>query len=228
MHPHIPWKIQTWIQKWKTVEEEKIGVNSPARSTLGVEGCVGAPGWGLWQMTSESIIHMNLQNQTTSWLMCGWNTFSARMSHGHTQTHKTHHNPDLGEATTFPLIVFFVLSHEACAQMSFCPRTPKLKFPKFLNLRLSWFWRPILFCTNLRLRWGLKQSCYPCRELSNDMLHAIYMQVNHDNSQLLMVGNQIGSLTFSLSFNHNLCFKYSNGMCKPILNIYVPRTSNGI
>ncbi len=31
------------------------------------------------------------------------NAFGARTSHGQTQTHKTHHGPDLGEATTFPL-----------------------------------------------------------------------------------------------------------------------------
>jgi hypothetical protein len=37
--------------------------------------------------------------------------FRAKMSHGQTQTHKIHHSPDLGEATTFPLIVFFVYFH---------------------------------------------------------------------------------------------------------------------
>jgi len=42
--------------------------------------------------------------------------FGARMNHGQTQihkTHKTHHGPDLGEATTFPLIVLSMLSHGA-------------------------------------------------------------------------------------------------------------------
>ncbi len=43
-----------------------------------------------------------------------------------------------------------------------------------------------------------------------------------------MVGSQIGTLTIGLSFGHNLCFKYSNGMCKPILHIYVPRVFDGI
>jgi hypothetical protein len=38
-----------------------------------------------------------------------------------------------------------------------------------------------------------------------------------------MVGNQIGNLTPGSSFGHNLCFKYPNGSCKPILDIYVPR-----
>jgi hypothetical protein len=40
--------------------------------------------------------------------MHSWNTFGARMNHRQTRTHKTHHNPNLGEATTIPFIVFFV------------------------------------------------------------------------------------------------------------------------
>jgi hypothetical protein len=38
-----------------------------------------------------------------------------------------------------------------------------------------------------------------------------------------MVGSQIGNLTFGPSFGHKLCFKYSNGSCKPILDIYIPK-----
>jgi hypothetical protein len=38
-----------------------------------------------------------------------------------------------------------------------------------------------------------------------------------------VVRSQIGSLTPNLSFGHNLCFKYSNGSCKPILDIYISR-----
>jgi len=38
-----------------------------------------------------------------------------------------------------------------------------------------------------------------------------------------MVESQIVNLTFNLSFGHNLCFKYPNGSCKPILEIYVQR-----
>jgi hypothetical protein len=52
-------------------------------------------------------------------------TFGAWMNHEETWTHKTHHVLDLGEATTFPLIVFFVPSHGTNTQMSFCPKTPK-------------------------------------------------------------------------------------------------------
>jgi hypothetical protein len=65
--------------------------------------------------------------------MHNWSTFDARTNHKQTWTHKTHHGLDLGEATTFPLIVFYVLGHGACTQMSFCLETPNLgslKFPK--------------------------------------------------------------------------------------------------
>jgi hypothetical protein len=52
--------------------------------------------------------------------MHSWKAFGARTSHGQTQTHKTHHDLDLGETHTFPLIVFCVPNHKACTQMSFC------------------------------------------------------------------------------------------------------------
>jgi hypothetical protein len=38
------------------------------------------------------------------------------MNHGQTWTHKIHYGSDLGEATTFPLIVFSVLRHGANTQ----------------------------------------------------------------------------------------------------------------
>jgi hypothetical protein len=41
-----------------------------------------------------------------------------------TRTHKTHHGPDLGEATTFPFIIYSMPFHEAHMQMAFCLGTP--------------------------------------------------------------------------------------------------------
>ncbi len=38
-----------------------------------------------------------------------------------------------------------------------------------------------------------------------------------------MVGSQIDNLTLNPFFGHNLCLKFPNGSCKPILDIYVPR-----
>jgi len=138
------------------------------RNLLGVKGRVGALGWGLWWVTSRSIIHTN---QTTSWLVCNWNTFDAQMRHGQTWIHKIHHGPDLGEAITFPLIIFYVLCHMAYTQMSFCPGIPKLRVLKFSKLGLLQLWRPITSCENLWLKWDQKQSYSPCQNLFNDMWH---------------------------------------------------------
>jgi len=105
--------------------------------------------------------------------MHNWNIFGARMNHTHTRTHKIHHGPNKGKATTFPLIVLSMPGHKAYTQMLFCPRTPKLGVLKFLKLGLPRLWRPITFCTNLWLKWSIKQSYILCRKFSNTRhLHA--------------------------------------------------------
>jgi hypothetical protein len=68
---------------------------------------------GLGRMTSILSLTRICTNQTTSWLVHSLSIFGARTKHGHPQIHKTHHGLDLGEATTFPLIVYFVPLHEA-------------------------------------------------------------------------------------------------------------------
>ncbi len=146
--------------------------------------------------------------------MHSWCTFDARTSHRQTQTHKTPHGLDLGESTTFPFIVFSMHGHKTSTQMSFCPKTPKLKLPKFSKLRFSRLWKPITFYVGFRLKWGLKQSCIPRQKLFNDMCHATCKQVNQGNSWLLMVRSQIANLTPNLSFGHNLCFKYLKSVIK--------------
>jgi hypothetical protein len=64
--------------------------------------------------------------------MHSWNIFGAQMNHMHTQTHKIHHGPDLGEVTTFPLIVFSVISHGAAPkrQFSWDSQVKSLEIPK--------------------------------------------------------------------------------------------------
>jgi hypothetical protein len=93
-----------------------------------------------------------------------------------------------------------------------------LKFPK---LGLLQFWGPVTLCADLWLRWGLKQSCIAHWELSNGLLHATCTQESRVDSRLLVVGSQIGNLTPDLSFGHNLCLKYLNESCEPILDIYI-------
>ncbi len=145
------------------------------------------------------------------------------MSHWHTRIHKTHHGLDLREGTTFPLIVFSMINHVSYIQMSFCLGIPKLGIPKFPKLGLSAFWKAITSCVDLRLKWGFKQCCSSCWNISNDMWHTTWTHVFQGDSRLLMVRNQIGTLTFSPSFGHNLYFKYSNRSCELISNIYVSK-----
>jgi hypothetical protein len=101
--------------------------------------------WFFWKIPSQYVfffyfctIVINLltracTNQTTIWLVRNWNIFCAWTSHDCAWIHKIHHGLDLREATTFPLIVFFMPNHGANTQMSFCPRTPKLESWNSLN-----------------------------------------------------------------------------------------------
>ncbi len=57
-------------------------------------------------------------NQPTSWLVHYWSTIGVRTSHGRPRTYKTHHNPNSGEATTFPHIIFFAPLCEVYIQMT--------------------------------------------------------------------------------------------------------------
>jgi len=53
------------------------------------------------------------------------------------------------------------------------------------------------------------------------MWHITCMQVNQGDYWFLIVKSQIGSLTLDPSFGHKLCFLCPNGLCKPILDIFV-------
>jgi len=64
MHLQIPWWIQLWIQSMKTTKGWRVGALLMTCSTLGVKGRVGALGWRLGQMTSKSIIHMDMHGPT--------------------------------------------------------------------------------------------------------------------------------------------------------------------
>jgi hypothetical protein len=83
---------------------------------------------GTRKTDKHQLLTQTCSNQTTSWLLHSLSDFGAKTNHGQTQTHKTHHSPDLGEAAIFPLIVCFVLGHRTSTQMLFYPGTPKWEF----------------------------------------------------------------------------------------------------
>jgi hypothetical protein len=84
---------------------------------------------GMKKTEKHQLLTRTYTNQTTSWLVRSLSTFGARMSHKQTHIHKTHHGLDVGEATIFPLTIYFVHGHEANTQMSFC-RSGSLEIPK--------------------------------------------------------------------------------------------------
>jgi hypothetical protein len=159
------------------------------------------------------ITYTNLHKTNTKWLVHSWNTFGARTSHRQfeltrlttTRTWGSHHLPLYS--------IFCNSSTGATSKWFFVPKFPQLGL---LQLRRCITWR-----ANLWLWWGLKQGCSPCWELSNGMWYVAYTPPNWVNSQLLVVGSQIASLTPDLSFAHNLCFRCPNGECEPILDIYI-------
>jgi hypothetical protein len=60
--------------------------------------------------------------------MHGWSTFGARTNHGQTQIHKIHHNPNLREAITFPLIVLSMLAMGLAPKCHFVLGLPSWSF----------------------------------------------------------------------------------------------------
>jgi len=136
---HCIWKWNSWIWKlaWLLTFSSQTQIvgrfHGACKNTLGTK-------------TSDKcvIIYINCINQTTSWLMHSWSIFSARMNHRDTQTHKTHHGLDLGEAITFPLIVFFVTHRRGYTQMVFFSRFSSRSFT-ILELGLPALWMPIIF-----------------------------------------------------------------------------------
>ena len=136
----------------------------------------------------------------------------------------THHDPDSGEATTFPHIVFilYVTLPHLHPNGSFS-QDSQSGVPKLSRFRLPGLWSPITLREDLKSKCGLKQSCSSRRELSNGMWHVVCSQVNRVDSRLLVVGSQTANLTPGLSFGHNLCFRCPNGSCEPISDIYVLR-----
>jgi hypothetical protein len=81
---------------------------------------------GLGRMTSTYSLTRTCTKPNNKLVNALLEHFGGRTNHEQTQIHKTHHGPDLGEATTFPLIVYFVPLHEVHIQMTFCPEIPKV------------------------------------------------------------------------------------------------------
>jgi hypothetical protein len=143
-----------------------------------------------------------------------------------TLTHKTHHGPDSGEATTFPHIVFSATPRGSYIQMALFPGTPKLESrncPETVLVGVPGLWELITPDCRVWLRRGLNQSCSARRDLSNAMSHSQFGGREEVDSRLLVVGSQIANLIPDPSFTHNLGCRCSNGQCEAIFDIYASR-----
>jgi hypothetical protein len=143
-----------------------------------------------------------------------------------TLDHKTHHNPDSGEATTFPHIVYSAARGRGYIQMAQIPGTPKLKSrncPEIVPVRVSGLWELITPDSRIRSQRGLNQSFSPRQDLSNAVSHSQIECREEVDSRLLVVGSQIANLTPGPSFSHNLGYRCPNDQCEAIFDIYASR-----
>ncbi len=95
--------------------------------------------------------------------------------------------------------------------------------PKLSRFGLPGLWASITSRPELGLGWGLNQSCSTCRELSNAMSQSRCKRRKEVDSRLLVVGSQTASLTPGPSFAHNFSWRWPNGSCEAILDIYTSR-----
>ncbi len=144
-----------------------------------------------------------------------------------TWTHKTHHGPDSGEATTFPLIVFSAAGRGSYIRMAHFVGTPEMEsrngVPKLSRVGVPGLWTATAPRPELESGRVLNQSYSSCRELSNVMSHSPRQRWEEVDSRLLVVGSQTASLTPDPSFAHNLSCRCSNCQCEAIFDIYVSR-----
>ncbi len=102
-------------------------------------------------------------------------------------------------------------------------RDSQVGVPKLSRVGLLGLWTFTTPGSNLRLEWGLNQSCSSPQELSNALSHSICRRWEEVDSRLLVVRSQTASLTPDPSFAHNLGFICPNDQCEAILDIYSSR-----
>ncbi len=171
MHSQLLTRLKS-ESKYKTSEGGGVRARSLTHNTLRGRGACQSSGMGLGRV--DKLIHSHGPAHNPH------KVISAQLEHQRcqdesraTRTHKTHHSPDLGEATTFPLIVYFAPLHGAYIQMAFLSWDSRVGVPKLRQPGLPRLWSPITLRADLGSRCGLKQSCSSCRELSNGMSQVI-------------------------------------------------------
>jgi hypothetical protein len=144
-------------------------------------------------------------------------------SHGHFDTLDSP-RPGLGGSHHLPPYSILCSSLREPHPNDIFSRDSQRGVPKLSRVGLPGLWTPTTLGSDLRLEWGLNQSCSSPRELSNSPSHSICRCREGVDSRLLVVGSQTASLTPGPSFAHNLNYRCPNGSCEAILNINTSRT----
>ncbi len=92
----------------------------------GVEGRARSPGIRLGGGTRRSSLNLHPKPTTKGLINIREHPWVLGQATG-TLTHKTHHGPDSGEATTFPHIVFSAAPRGSCIRMAHFLGTPELE-----------------------------------------------------------------------------------------------------
>jgi hypothetical protein len=154
------------------MEGLRAGARSLVRKTLWVEGCVGVLRWGLGKVTSKSIIHMDVHkpnNKLVSVLLEHFLCIDETRAKMDSQDSS---RPELGGSHHLPPYSILYACPWGQHPNGILSQDSQVKVLKFPKLGLSWFWRPITLCVNLRLKWGLKQSCSLHWDPFNVMWHS--------------------------------------------------------
>jgi hypothetical protein len=224
-HSQVPGWTHLRVQLCRIAESWDSEGTPDFQHYRGVEGRARSPGIRLGRGTRRSSLIMH-PKQTTKWLVhIREHPWVLGQATG-TLTHKTHHGPNSGEATTFPHIVFSALLHGDYIQMTLFPGTPKLESPncpETIPIKVPGLWELITPDCRVWSRQGLNQSYSPRRDLSNAVSHSQFGGREEVDSWLLVIGSQTANLTLGPSFGYNLGYKCPNGQCEGIFDIYASR-----
>jgi hypothetical protein len=196
----------------------------PASNTKrGWEGHAESSEIRLGRGTSYLVTRSCIQNQPTSWLVHIENTLGVDNKPRATLDSLDSPRPGLRGSHHLPPYSILCVTLPHLHPNGFFSQDSQSGVPKLSRFGLLGLWAFITSCSDLRLGWGLKQTCSSLRELSNNVSHSTCTHQGQVDSWLFMVGSQTGSLTPSLSFDHNLCCRCPNGSCEAILDIYTSR-----
>jgi hypothetical protein len=131
--------------------------------------------------------------------------------------------PRLGGSHHLPSYSILCVAPPRPHPSGYLSRDSQSGIPKLSRFGLPRLWAIITSCPDLRSGWGLNQSGSSPREVFNAMSHSPNSHWDPIDSQLLVVGSQIASLTPGPSFAHNLGCRCPNGSCEAILDIYTSR-----